>query len=352
MKQTQISAKKHQSNIAPKHFLHRLAIAAEKLVDRVRRTDRKERPIGIEPYIGWNEDNDVLLRGRVLATRERIDPVAGQGIWTNFKQKAVLFLTDEVADVPVSSGDVTVSTDEEGYFLLRRRGSATSPGWNSLPVEIAEREGTRIAAPVWVTPPDAGFIVVSDVDDTVLVTGAYTLLRNLWTTLTGNALTRKVFEDASPFLEMLHDKGRNPVFYVSSSPWNLHAFLLEVFKRNGVPRGPLFLRDLGISEKKFIKSSHGGHKGAAIDTVLSAHSELPVVLVGDTGQHDAEVYHEVSERWPGRIAAVVLRDAARDSAEADSGVRKLEAAGIPVYLTGDFMQVAEDLRSKLPLQAA
>ena len=76
MKKQGVSAKKHQCNIAPKHFLHWLAIAAEKLADRVRPAGDLKRPIGIEPYIGWNESDDLILRGRVLAAGERIKPYA------------------------------------------------------------------------------------------------------------------------------------------------------------------------------------------------------------------------------------------------------------------------------------
>lgn len=324
----------------PRHLLHRLAIAGEQLVDRLRPQRDPTKPIGIEPYIGWSDDEELFIRGRVLVSNERARPVAGQSLWMNIRQMAALFLTDEIADTPVSSGDVTVRTDEEGYFLLRRRKAAVRPGWNTVPVEIAGRTETRINAPVWVAPSEARFLVISDIDDTILKTGAYSLVKNLWTTLTGNALTRRVYADAPPFLDMLHGQGCNPVFYVSSSPWNLHAFLLDIFERNGIQRGPLFLRDLGISHDQFIKGSHGSHKGSAIDTILAANPELPAVLVGDTGQHDAEVYFEASERWPGRIRAVVLRNAVKDSEQSRHGTGKLKAAGMPVYLTEDFMTIA------------
>ncbi|NNK16772.1 MAG: DUF2183 domain-containing protein, partial [Sulfitobacter sp.] len=50
------------------------------------------------------------------------------------------------------------------------------------------------------------------------------------------------------------------------------------------------------------------HKGSSIDTLLAANPDLNFVLVGDTGQHDAFVYHDAIKRHPGRIKAVVLRE--------------------------------------------
>nr|WP_249219012.1 App1 family protein [Loktanella sp. SALINAS62] len=106
---------------------------------------------------------------------------------------------------------------------------------------------------------------------------------------------------------MLHDDGRNPVYYVSSSPWNFHGFLESVFDRARLPTGPKFLKDYGFSKDQFITSSHGDHKGRAIDVMMAANPRLPVVLIGDTGQHDARIYADVAVRHPGRVLHVVLR---------------------------------------------
>lgn len=324
-----------------KNRLHRLAIAAEWLFDRLRPPRSVRGGVAIEPYLGWNEGELIVLRGRVLKSTRTSRPVAGQTVWTNIRQIATLFFTAELADVPVTSGDASARTDEEGYFALKRRRDGSGHGWISMAVMVADIPASRVMAPAWITPPGARFVVISDVDDTVLQTGAHSLMRNIWTTLTGNALTRRIFSDAVTYLKLLHADGLNPIFYVSSSPWNLHALLVDVFERNGVVRGPLFLRDLGISEDKFIKSSHGSHKGAAIDTILRANPGLPVLLIGDTGQHDADVYAKAAKRWPDRIRAVVLRSAARDSDYARNGLRDLKAAGIPTFVTDDFMRVAD-----------
>ena len=209
---------------------------------------------------------------------------------------------------------------------------------------LAGREEPPTAFPALVPHPDARFGVISDIDDTMMQTGAYSLARNLWTTFTGSAATRRVFPDAVGLMERLTSEGRTPVFYVSSSPWNLHAFLEEVlFTRGDLPRGPVFLRDLGLSETKFVTAGHGNHKGAAIDRILAANPGLPFVLIGDTGQHDAAIYRAAAERHPGRIAGVILREPGRGADATDlAEIEGLSGLGVPVRHGADYRNVPTD----------
>ncbi len=292
----------------------------------------------IEPYVGYSTPDGLVARGRVLAALPNAVPRADQSRFRNFWQLIRRFFTREVPGVRVSAFVTGVSTlsDEEGYFTLFLPRASAGSGWAEISAEIVGRPETRVALPVRVTEPHAEFGVISDIDDTVMHTGAYSLALNLWTTLTGNSLTREVFPDAVALMERLHD-GRNPVFFVSSSPWNLHGFLEEVFTRAGLVRGPLFLRDLGIGKTQFVTSSHGEHKGAAIDTIFAANPGLPFVLIGDTGQHDAEAYLGAVKRHPGRVRRIILRAPGPGADEEDKRFAAEAAAlGVDVSIGRDY----------------
>jgi phosphatidate phosphatase APP1 len=130
----------------------------------------------------------------------------------------------------------------------------------------------------------------------------------------------------------LAEGGSKPVFYVSSSPWNLYSFLADIFERNGMVRGPMFLRDLGLSQTKFITDGHGSHKGGSIELLLRAHPGMRVVLLGDTGQEDAKIYGGIAKNHPGRVAAVILRQTADGLDQADQeAIDQIEALGIAVF---------------------
>ena len=327
-----------------RRILRRLALGLERSLDRLLTFKNRRRPPLIEPYTGYATPETLVARGRILTHLRRHSPNPQQGWLTNLMQMAALFLTDEVSgvDVRARGGAARAVSDEEGYFtlVLPRDGEGAS-GWTEVDARI-EGSAERAALPVLVPRAGARVGVISDIDDTVMETGAYSLARNLWTSLTGNALTRRVFPDSIALLRALSEGGRNPVFYVSSSPWNLHRFLEAVFERRGVVPGPMFLRDLGVSERR-TDGPHGGHKGAAIDVLMAANPDLPFWLLGDTGQHDAEIYLDAARRYPGRVDRVALREPGPGpDAAARAAMDELRALGVEVTSAREFWGVVSE----------
>jgi len=316
-----------------KKILHKFAVRAERVADKAFQRTAEGREI--DPYIGYSTPTQIIIRGRVLTKLRATNAVATQSNLANLRDMIGLFLTDEVRDATVRCGDVTARTDEEGYFTLvlprdDRR------GWDTELIRL-EGRAEPVACPFMIPQSDAKFLVISDIDDTMLETGAYSLWRNLVTSLTGNSNTRRIFPDAAELMKTLSQDGQNPVFYVSSSPWNMHSFLAKIFERASLVRGPMFLRDLGLSETKFITEGHGNHKGASIDQILRANPDLPAILLGDTGQHDAQIYRAAVERHPDRIFAVGLRTPGPGLDAADHGdIAQLRKTGLPIYAAPNF----------------
>lgn len=271
----------------------------------------------IQPYPGYATPDSLVARGRVLGR-----PV-------NHNKVLASFRTRKMAGVPVAGPTEDTLTDSEGYFTLSLP-RPTQTGWIDVPVMAA---GYETKLPVLVPRADAQFGIISDIDDTVMLTKAWSLPLNLWTTLRGRPHTRYVFPDAVELLDLLGQGGRNPVYYVSSGPWNLLPFLEEVFWLNNLPRGPMFLRDWGLRADQPLAVPAPLHKGQAIDTVLAANPALDFMLIGDTGQHDAAIYLDAARRHPGRIRSVVLRRAGRKLPEVEAAYAAL---GIPLHIVGAF----------------
>lgn len=296
-----------------------------------------ERPIEIDPYDGFQTAEGVILRGRVLAVMPRVQAKETDGRLRNSINFLRQFLTDERPGLPVEvvGQGVRGVTDDDGYFQLRlENGSGIYE--QSYMVSVA---GVEVEIPVYAATAEAPFSVISDIDDTVMHTGAYSLLLNLWNSITGNPLTRRVFPDAVALLKQLHAKGC-PIFYVSSSPWNIHRYLKLVFERARLPEGPLFLRDLGLSKSKLLSSAHGSHKTGAIEEILAARPWARFWLIGDTGQHDAEIYGKIARMYPGRIDRIILRQATetlrKKTLQALEDMRK---AGLKVEVVLSYEQV-------------
>jgi phosphatidate phosphatase APP1 len=186
-----------------------------------------------------------------------------------------------------------------------------------------------VAVEVRVPDPDARFGVISDVDDTILETGVQRLGHMVRQTLTGSELTRTPFPGAAELYRDLADE-RNPVFYVSSSPWNLHSFLVAFLRHRAFPLGPVLLRDL--------LGSRGGRepKHVRIDEILELHPQLRFVLLGDSGEEDPQIYADIVHAHPDRFLAVYIREVRLDPG--DGRVEKVTDAwdiDVPFVLAAD-----------------
>jgi phosphatidate phosphatase APP1 len=297
--------------------LRRWVLDAEHAWDTARLRRKSRRPpthFRIETYGGHGGAEGVVVRGRVLDNPPPTDAVEGEGVGAAVRRSLALFVTDELPGVPlrVTVGDASaeVTTDEEGYFRAVLRPTRPVGPWQEGVVELAgEYRGLTDLHPtsfrVLVPGPEARFGVISDVDDTIIETGVQRVGLMLRQTFTGSALTRTPFPGAAELYRDL-EGGVNPFFYVSSSPWNLHAFLLAFLRHRDFPVGPLLLRDLlGTREGR-------ARKHERIEEVLELHPTLSFVLIGDSGEQDPQIYADIVRAHPGRVRAVYIREVRLD----------------------------------------
>ncbi|MGH3147035.1 MAG: App1 family protein, partial [Rubrobacter sp.] len=249
-------------------------------------------------------------------------------LWQNLRNMARRFASDEVAyaRVRASFGMQRVETvaDREGFFEVSFRLSEPlegPPEWHPVELDLispnspggrAVHAKGRVLVPHW-----ARFGIISDLDDTVVHSSATNVLRMAWIVVRNNAHTRLPFEGVAAFYKALQlgpDGGSfNPIFYVSSSPWNIYDVLEDFLDVHGVPAGPLFLKDWSPS----VLKEHRGHKLGVIRTLLGTYLELPFVLIGDSGEEDPEIYLQTVREHPGRIRAVYIRDVTSDKRDAE-----------------------------------
>ena len=314
-------------------------------------------PATILPYLGYGDPSRLRLRGRVLESRGLRQP--RPGTWGNLAAMWRRFMSAEVPGARVRAGfkarAVETVTDGEGYFEVALDGldmTSTGARWCELDLALLEPmlvDPAPTKGRVQVPSSTAQLAVISDVDDTIIKTGANVLWRNLRTTLLGSAETRLPFPGLASFYRALErgtgPEPANPIFYVSSSPWNLYDLLERFMALHGIPPGPMFLRDFGLDRTKFVASSHREHKLEAIERLLPFYPRLRFILVGDSGQHDAAIYAESVRRHPGRIAAVYIRDVT-PSPEIDREVQTLltavQRAGARSAFCPDLLEAARD----------
>ena len=323
--------------------LRRGTNALERLVDRD--------SYHIAAYRGYGRSGRVLVLARVLEDEGL--PVAEAG---HDKARNLLAMLKRLESDPfpfarvrarLPGGSRELIADDEGFI---REWLDTDPqdagGWGSVPLELMHPAGhvpRVVAAPV-LTPGAAAFGVISDLDDTVLQSEVTSVIRAARLVLLENARTRLPFAGVAAFYRALESGAasgvRNPIFYVSSSPWNLYDVIAGFLEAERIPPGPLLLRDWDLGSELF---RNAGHKTRLIREILETFSDLSFILIGDSGQEDPEIYSEIVSAHPNRILAVYIRNVEPRPDRSDALSRlsdRVAAAGSTLVLAEDTIGIA------------
>lgn len=248
----------------------------------------------------------VHIHGRALAEKKLHPPREEDGRWSNFKRTLSQFVTAEAprAQIELRLGEVVhkLRTDGQGYFQIELppmnvdvfTAVAVESGWSE---EFALRGAT--------TQPKR--IIISDVDDTLIETGATAVRTMVATTVFGNALTRKLVDGMADLLRHLREDGSQPLFAITSSPWNLEGFLRAIFQRVELSVDGVFMTDWGLTVDQWIHPDHDVHKLGAIRLLMSWYGGSSVVLFGDDSQLDPEVFIQAAAEFPGRVEGIFIR---------------------------------------------
>ena len=266
-------------------------------------------PAIILPYLGYGTTEKLALCGRVLQDEGFRPTSDSERRWRNLVAFLERMESDEIpgARLRATFGGHAVETisDSEGYFRVEFETPVTAAGWHEIQLQLLDFPASATGR-ILVPPSDAEFGVVSDLDDTVIQSDVTRKLRMLVKLALSNVHTRKPFQGVGAFYRALH-RGRNPFFYVSKSPHNLYAPLVEFLQRQQLPAGPLLLRDFGLRTRK-------DHKARAIENILTTYPALAFILIGDSGEEDPEIYTDIVSRFPDRIRVIYIRSIDRSPA--------------------------------------
>jgi phosphatidate phosphatase APP1 len=266
----------------------------------------------IVPYLGYGTADKLLLSGRVLEDEGFTPSGNAESTWQNLMNMYNRFETDEVPGARIRAlfqgVENEVIGDQEGYFNLEIHPvrPLDSRLWQEVELELLDppsRDGQTVRATAQVLVPSATarLGIISDVDDTIISTNVTNKLKMLLTVTLLNEHTRKPFKGVAAFYRALQKGAKgsedNPIFYVSSSAWNLYTLLVEFLKVQEIPIGPLLLRDFGDHLLLSSKDQHG-HKMTNIKRLLETFPHLPFVLIGDSGEQDPEIYRAVVKEYP------------------------------------------------------
>ena len=336
----------------------KLVHAVEGVVDgakeAVGRHVDKRRPARIVAYRGYGTKERAWVTGRVLRDLPLPTSREDATLWENALSTWRRFESDEVPNalVKLKAGEVetTVCCDEEGFFDAWVPTAGTAPlgaHWHAVEATLVHPRDDESPAgptilPVLVPPDEAPLGIISDIDDTVVQTGVKEFLTMARTVFLSNARTRLPFEGVAELYTALQagatGAAGNPIFYVSSSPWNFYELLVEFFELQKIPLGPVMLRDWGVTADELLPTGHSNHKRHAIDRILATYPARPFLLIGDSGQEDPEIYAQVMRDFPGRIVAAYIRSVDK----AETRIAAIRHLAQETARTGGVLILADD----------
>jgi phosphatidate phosphatase APP1 len=312
----------------------------------------------ILPYLSFGNSHGFVLRGRVMEDQGLANPDQLDSIWQNFSAMVKRHSYSEIPEVSLSvkfnGVEKIITTDDQGYFRVVFELNETLSSlkeWHEVDLKLLDKvvkDQPEVVArgKVLISQQKSQFGIISDVDDTILISHSPHLMKKLKLMVSKNAHTRLPFEGVAAFYRALQSGGSgkfyNPIFYVSSSSWLLYDLLLDFCKVRNIPLGPFLLRNSRLDQYKFITSMHRGHKLEKIEQVLSTFSDMKFILLGDSGQKDPEIYKTVVQDFPNRIEKIYIRDVSgeRRHKEILKYVDELKDKGVEMVLVQDTISAA------------
>ncbi len=305
----------------------------------------------IVPYTGYGSTRRVRVLARVLLAPPPDGPPPDAET-TAVRQRATRgwrrFLTTPIpaTAVEVDAGGRThhLVTDRRGY-LDAPIDAELAPGWHDLPIRVRHGRPSELRVRVVGDEPTPG--IVSDIDDTAMITHLPRPLLAAWNTLVLRESARVAVRGmAELYGAVLAEHPGAPVLYLSTGAWNVAPTLTRFLARNGFPDGPLLLTDWGPTNSGWVRSGRQ-HKENSLRRLAHDLPNVRWLLVGDDGQHDPEIYDDFAAERPDRVTAIAIRrlTATQQALTTTPTVSRAPTAAVPIVAARDGFGLAAQLRA-------
>ncbi len=251
------------------------------------------------PAVGTT--SQVTLSGRVLKN----GPSGGSStISRNLRRLTTSNWEGAEVDVRFQGQQAVVKSGHDGNFEATFAADQKPFPAGLWTAEAGVKGAEPGRATVDVMSEKAPFFVISDFDDTVAITNVTERAKFVENVFAKDELTQAVVPGMATFYGCLRARAEKPVFaLVSGSPVQYTARVQRFLQKHDFPVFGQYLRDLG-------PSTLSDYKQPVIRSLLKAIPG-PVVLVGDSGEHDPEVYAQIRSEFPKRVKAIFIRNAGR-----------------------------------------
>jgi phosphatidate phosphatase APP1 len=256
------------------------------------------------------------------------------------------------AAVPIGYAQVRITIGGVTHEVVADRGGVIDtviagrlePGWQTLTMSV--EDGEPVETRVFVVGPDVRFGIVSDIDDTVMVTALPRPLLAAWNSFVVDEHARQPVPGMAVLMERLvRDRPGAPVIYLSTGAWNIAPTLIRFLRRHLFPPGAILLTDWGPTHDRWFRSGKE-HKLSNLRRIAAEFPDVKWLLIGDDGQHDDELYTTFTSEHPENVVGVAIRRLSPAEAVLAGGrtaVNDHSAAAVPWVSDSDGAGLVERL---------
>ena len=236
---------------------------------------------------------------------------------TVFKQRIKWFLTDNKGWKKLSISLSKINPNDhialnkttfnghaytDIYLAVKKELRARS--WIEINIDSKSKHKRQFKAEVQLIPAN-GLSVISDIDDTIKVSEVLDKKKLLKNTFIA---PYQVVKGMPELYQRLKKHGAY-FHYVSASPWQLYPSL-QPFMQSHYPKGTLMFRHFRLKDSSFIKflGSSKNYKIEKISAIIKRYPKHQFILIGDSGEHDAEIYATIYQQFSKNIQAIWIRN--------------------------------------------
>lgn len=265
--------------------------------------------IWIFPAVGTPE-GDCVVRGRAF----RVDPDGGgPALLRNARALLGAKEAPEAELILTLLGrTLAVKCDGEGFFALELSGKyrPLPLGRHDIGACVAGHESETGRGSLTIVPA-AGISVVSDFDDTIAQTHVTNRQRMVSTALFRDAHDHPVVPGMAALYRGLARAAGAAFHYISGTPVGFFTRTQRFLEYHGFPAGAIVLRHYETEPLEPF-----AFKLPRVEAVARALPGHRLILVGDAGEKDPEVYAELRARFRDRVAAVWIRQVGKEPSDA------------------------------------
>jgi len=278
--------------------------------------------IKLKVYRGFASDSRLHVSGHVF---KKIDPSSfnleynliryAYNMWRTFNIETI---SDLEVKLDFQGLTATTKTDNKGYYEFQLDHNLNlSPNWYKVGVK-AKHNNQLITQYGEILKAAGGSGIISDIDDTFLVSHSNSIFKKLYVLLTKNLTKRKFFDGVLEHYQQLAyfkspELQPSLFFYVSSSEWNLYNFIEKFTLLHGFPKAALFLKSIksGVFDLLFSGGGKHEHKFERIEYIFHFYPNRKFVLLGDDSQKDPFIYSRLTKKYPEQVRGIYIRQVER-----------------------------------------